>query len=60
MKKIAKCLHQFDQWFTRHFWFYFTNGRKVEQRRKLYKTLDVNDSKVYDKAKMLFDDNFHC
>lgn len=62
MKKIAHYLHRFDMWFTRNFWIYLTNGRKIEARRRLYKTLDVNDEKVYDKAKTMLDnsDIFIC
>jgi chemotaxis methyl-accepting protein methylase len=59
MKTIAHLLHRFDMWFTRNFWFYFTNGRKVEARRKLYKALDVNDAQVYQKAKPLMDNSEH-
>ena len=59
MKKIAHYLHHFDMWFTRKFWMYLTNGRKVEQRGRLYKTLDVNDSTVYQKAKPMIDNSEH-
>ena len=59
MKLFFKILLKFDQWFTRNFWFFLTNGRKVESRAKLWKSLDVGDPKVYQKAKPLMQDSEH-
>jgi hypothetical protein len=62
MKQIANYLHLFDRWFTRNFWLYLTNGRKVEFRRRLYKNLDVKNAKVHEKAKPMIDcsETFIC
>ena len=45
MKIIANAIGKFDIWFTKHFWYYFTNGRKVNSRKEFYDALSKKHKK---------------